>query len=219
VLLWSRSSIPEKTIRRARTVATSWSDTVPVGLSTVRAHSFTSGEKYIRDRDREGQQQQAQQIDRVLQQHEQRREATQQEQQIDRVLQQHEQHREATQQAQQIDRVLQQREQRREATQLASQLNHQGQELHNVSQHENPAYATLSKAAGGSKPIAQFLAENDFQPEYAIALAEIGVMDTSHCADVTSDDLTAFMKPIEARRFLRIAGQSVAVNHQTVMTL
>ena len=58
--------------------------------------------------------------------------------------------------------------------------------------------------------IHQFLADNHLAPEYATTLAEIGITEMSHCVDVTLEDLANFMKPMEARRFVRIAAQWTA---------
>lgn len=55
--------------------------------------------------------------------------------------------------------------------------------------------------------IRQFLADNDLPLEYASMLADLGVVEISHCVDLTLEDLAGFMKPIEARRFIRIAAQ------------
>jgi hypothetical protein len=61
--------------------------------------------------------------------------------------------------------------------------------------------------------IHQFLADNHLAPEYATTLAGIGITEMSHCVDVTLEDLADFMKPMEARRFVRIAAQWTAANN------
>jgi hypothetical protein len=73
-----------------------------------------------------------------------------------------------------------------------------------TTQTHNPTYAA---EAFQPPTIRQFLADNDLPLEYASMLADLGVVEISHCVDLTLEDLAGFMKPIEARRFIRIAAQ------------
>lgn len=53
----------------------------------------------------------------------------------------------------------------------------------------------------------EHLANLNLPPEYATALADLGVTDVSHCVDVSVEDVSHIMKPMEARRFVRTAAE------------
>ena len=68
-------------------------------------------------------------------------------------------------------------------------------------------FSLLTALSYDSVTIRQFLADNDLPSEYASILADLGVVAISHCGDLTLEDLAGFMKPIEARRFIRTVAQ------------
>ncbi len=85
----------------------------------------------------------------------------------------------------------------------------------------NTSFASQESAVGVVNPIGgaseaphlatlpDFLANLDLA-QYAPVLEDLGVTEVAHVVDVAAEDLQGIMKPLEARRFLRVAGESLS---------